>query len=420
MTDPPAAAVPASRLQWRIWFDAQTQADPCAYSVAAAYRIPLALEPELLARALEREIAAHAELHYDFDIVAGSLVKLPRAERVAVDVLQAPDERGAVALLQRYVRVPIDPARGPKARAAVISFDAGRLLVLCCHHLVCDGASLDVLLDGTSRRLAADDGRPAAVERVYERTAQPLDAGAAAPAAHRPKLGAPAMLPSDGARAAPAGAGESISLVLDERARAAVRGIVARYRVAPFCVVVAAFALLVRACGGDGPVVASFPVTLRRSPESASAVGPFLTYVTLALDANRGSTVRAFVADVWAGVLGAIADPERSGADLLQSGRPEYRAYSLSYMTMPDRRLGAVEAQRFELELETSKFALTLGLVERDAGLRLCAQFAHRAFTAAAARRYLALAAAAIVALDGAAEGERVADLAARLNAPPA
>jgi len=406
-------AVPASLTQWRIWFDAQLVADPLAYNASVAYRLPQALDLDRFARALEAEIASHAELRYAFVIDGWALVKRPVENAVRVRRSEAASERDALEAARTFLRTPFDPERGVTVRAALFAFEQASVLVISCHHLVCDGESFDVLLRGASARFERGDFAAGPVENAYERTAKrPSHGQAAAGLPKRRDAPAAALVPADGTRGPSPVHGGVLGVDLSPASSAGLRGVMARFRVAPFCAFVAAFALAVRAVAPAGPVVASFPVTLRRGGET-DAVGPFLTYCAVALGVDPARGASAFVKDVWAALLDAISDPENgAAARLLETGRPEYRSYSLSYIALArTMELAGVRAERVLLDPLTAKFALTASIVEDGGALQIAVQYATGVYERATVLRHMARVAVALEALAACADDAVTADL---------
>jgi Condensation domain len=413
-TDRAQASIPASLTQWRIWFDAQTVADPLAYNASVVYRLPSELDLDRFARALEAELASHAELRYAFVLLDWQLVKLPSEYVPTVERVRVAGEQEALARAREIVRSPLEPQRGITVRAAVFAYEGAALLAICCHHLVCDAESFDALLHGASRRLAEGDFRVGTVENLYERVATRPQHGVAAARGKRPAPGVPARLPADGTRPQSPPLGDALTVPLEPSTADALRQVLARFRIAPFCAVATAFALGVRAVAPDGPVVASFPVTLRRGGAAeANAVGPFLTYVTVALDPEPARPAAAFVKDVWAALLDAIGDPEHGeAARMLEAGRPEHRAYSLGYVVLARAvELGGVHGERVLLDPLTAKFDLIVSLVDDGGTLQIAAQYALETYRRETVLRQLARMCAALEALAASAGGASVGDL---------
>ncbi len=126
-----------------------------------------ALDEDRLDRALSTLLRRHPALRSTFADAAGTGVTRTVHDRTTLraqwtDLRHVPaterDDR-ASAEAARAAAEPFDPATGPLVRVHGIRLaDDERLLVLVAHHLVCDGVSMQVLLDELA---AAYDGPPA-------------------------------------------------------------------------------------------------------------------------------------------------------------------------------------------------------------------------------------------------------------------
>jgi hypothetical protein len=154
--------VPASFAQERLWFLERVGGTGAAYNVPAALRLAGALEVGALEGALGELVRRHEALRTTLreregrpeQVIAPFIGFSLRVEEVAPGEVAA----RAAALAAE----PFDLAAGPLFRAALLrAGPAGHLLLLCIHHAVVDGWSMELLL----RELAVvygafHDGRP--------------------------------------------------------------------------------------------------------------------------------------------------------------------------------------------------------------------------------------------------------------------
>lgn len=146
---PAPASAGESRL-WHLW-----RADPGgnAYVVPVRLRLTGRVDADRLARAVDRVLAHHGQLHarYEEDVHGAVLrrtdVVLPPTR--VVDLADAPDaQERADALLQESRTAPFDLRTGPLVRSTVVRVTASSVvLALDAHHAVTDGASSELLLD---------------------------------------------------------------------------------------------------------------------------------------------------------------------------------------------------------------------------------------------------------------------------------
>ncbi|WP_437935846.1 amino acid adenylation domain-containing protein [Sorangium sp. So ce341] len=155
----PAAAIPLSFAQTRLWFLDRLAPGTGAYNVSSAAVIEGPLCERSLEGALRAVIERHEALRTVFRVVDGVPLQIVQAPG-AID-LQVTDHRGlaedartpgAVARLREMVARPFDLANGPLARAELVWIDDERsLFAFAMHHIVTDGWSHEIFV----RELAA-------------------------------------------------------------------------------------------------------------------------------------------------------------------------------------------------------------------------------------------------------------------------
>ncbi|WP_157246742.1 non-ribosomal peptide synthetase [Nonomuraea typhae] len=153
MTD--ALVFPASPGQQRLWFLTQInpEAGP-AYGLAARLDLHGPVDEVALQRALntvaDRHEALRTGLRRHDDRVVQLVLPGVAVPLDVVDLTATGQERGArlERLLSFAARRPWDLATPPLLRAALVRLEPERnVLLLCVHHAVCDGISLQVLLE---------------------------------------------------------------------------------------------------------------------------------------------------------------------------------------------------------------------------------------------------------------------------------
>ncbi|WP_213453288.1 non-ribosomal peptide synthetase [Rhizomonospora bruguierae] len=176
---PASTAAPAAgdgyeltQAQRALWFLHRVEPDSTAYNVTRAFRVVGELDVDTLDAALTRLVERHPSLRLSIRSEAGE----PRAElrpwRVRVDRIDARswDEQRLTGWYREFATTPFDLADGHLLRVAALRRAGDSVLVLSLHHIVCDIASLTVLL--------------AELARAYG--GEPLDAGSPdiSPAGH--------------------------------------------------------------------------------------------------------------------------------------------------------------------------------------------------------------------------------------------
>ncbi|AUX27628.1 hypothetical protein SOCEGT47_082240 [Sorangium cellulosum] len=155
----PAAVVPLSFAQTRLWFLDRLAPGTGAYNVGSAAVLEGPLCERSLEGALRAVIARHEALRTVFRAAGGAPVQIVQAP-AAID-FRVTDHRGlaeearapaAVARLREVVARPFDLASGPLSRAELVRIDDERsLFAFAMHHIVTDGWSHEIFV----RELAA-------------------------------------------------------------------------------------------------------------------------------------------------------------------------------------------------------------------------------------------------------------------------
>ncbi len=165
--------LPLSHAQERQWFLWQLDPQSAAYHMSGALRLAGALEPEALQAALDDLVARHETLRTAFragpDGVPAQWIQPAAALALErIDLRDTPGEAREAQAMQQMRRLkaaPFDLAQGGLLRVALIRIaDDSQVLVVVMHHIVSDGASMQVLIDELAAGYAARlQGRAAAL-----------------------------------------------------------------------------------------------------------------------------------------------------------------------------------------------------------------------------------------------------------------
>ncbi|MDN6888107.1 AMP-binding protein, partial [Variovorax sp. CAN2819] len=166
-------ALPLSHAQERQWFLWQLDPGSAAYHMSGALRLTGALRVDVLQAALDDLVLRHESLRTVFragcDGVAAQWVNPTGTLALEViDLGAVPDGQRGGQLEKEAHRIkaaPFDLSRGGLLRAALIRLaDDTHVLAVVMHHIVSDGASMQVLIDELAAGYAARlQGRAAAL-----------------------------------------------------------------------------------------------------------------------------------------------------------------------------------------------------------------------------------------------------------------
>ncbi|MFJ7147247.1 amino acid adenylation domain-containing protein [Streptomyces sp. NPDC100445] len=315
---PGEGVFPLSRAQRRVWLTSRrTHAD--RFIIADLVRTGRSLSPDTLRTALtavvERQELLRAQV-----VPAGAsagltvLDRLPGGVPLRVTELPGADPDGPAVreALRRARAVTFDLERAPLFEVCLIAGPAGGdLLTVAAHHLIYDGASVDVLLDDL---FAAYDEveRSGAVRRpvpdhqyrhwaAEEQTWMESREAARQEAFWKERLAGVRPAPDlvDGSRR---GRRRGLAgLARRTLPAAAVQG----SPVTPYAVVVTAFTALLHRTTGATDLVLGFPASLRHGPADDALVGYFANAVPLRLEFGARDGLGELLGHVGARVVEA-------------------------------------------------------------------------------------------------------------------
>lgn len=362
------------------------------YHVNASLRVRGRLDADALHRALSALVDRHPVLRARIEDGTPPTVCDPGPGVLAmpvVDLSHAPHtaREMAAARLADEVGRPFDLARGPLLRAALLTVAADEhVLVLVVHHLVCDGLSLGVVyrdLGALYRGFTGEEVRLAPAASWFDRD------GSAAPG-HQEAVRhwvqvlreAPALVefPADRPRPSDAGsAGAALRVPVPARLWDEVLVACARWRVTPYMLVLAAYAVLLSRLGGQRDLVVGSPASGRASLADAETVGTFVTTTPLRLRIDPAATVRDLLGQVRDRALEAMRYGGVGLEEIVDGlGLPRSTAYAplvqafcgLDQLGMSAARFGpGIEAGRMATPCTRAKFELGLGFEVTASGV---------------------------------------------------
>jgi amino acid adenylation domain-containing protein len=435
-----AAGPPLSFAQRRLWFLHRLEPASAVYNLPCAYRAGARLDAAVLRRALREVVRRHEALRTTFDVAAGCdaagtedeprqlIGAEARCELPLVDLarLPAPAAAGeAERLALAAARRPFDLAAGPLLRGLLLrcAVDEDRL-VLNFHHIAADGWSLRVLaheLGALYPAFAA--GRPSPLPELalqyadyaawQRRTAGGAGAAAGDGAAGgescrfapqveywRRRLAAPVPLTLPADRPPPPVAtlrGAQIGRPWPAAKVAAARDLGRREGATLFMTLLAGLAALLHRYSGQDDVCVGTPVLGRPRPELEPLIGVFVNTLVLRHDLAGAPSGSDLLARVRETALGAFAHQDVPFEQLVEELQPERSLartplFQVAFVVQEEAPLtlapGLVLAP-LPLDTRTSKFSLTLALLDRGGEQELALEFSTDLFERATAQRLL-------------------------------
>src|SRR5689334_16727370 len=392
---------PVSFAQQRLWFLHQLEPRNPFYNLPQVISIKGNLNVEALQRTLSELVNRHEALRTIFsDGPDGPVQIVAKTASIAVPIIDlssvpaSAHDATVSKLADEEARRPFDLSAGPLLRASLLAFDSNtHVLFLTMHHIVSDGWSLGVLF----RELAAiykafAGGEPSPLPPLpiqYADFAVWQRESLQGPALHRQldywkaKLanGATILeLPTDKPRPPMqqfrgAQAVRHLSQELTQK----LKDVSTRHRVTLFMTLLAAFKVLLWRYSNQTDIIVGSPIANRTRAETEGLIGFFVNTLVLRTDLSGNPTFAELLQRVKEVALGAYEHQDLPFEKLVQELSPERDpgrnplfqvSFVLQNATRSRLELSDLTLERLDVHSETSKFDLSLSILETADGLK--------------------------------------------------
>ncbi|MEA2560961.1 MAG: hypothetical protein QOH06_2465, partial [Acidobacteriota bacterium] len=406
-----ASPLPLSFAQERLWFLDQLEPDSSFYNIPAMVRLQGVLHAAALQEAFNAIVRRHRTLRTRFAAVQGEPAQVVEPELCrplpVVDLADLPAvlrETETRHLANAEARRPFDLSQVPLLRTMLLRLGKEEhALLLCMHHIVSDGWSMGLLFQELA---SLYEGSPLpelpiqfADFAVWQRGRLAGEALEQELAWWRERLaGAPGLLelPTDRPRpAVQSFRGGRVELALPRSSE--IAALSRRSGTTLFMTLLAAFDALLSRLTGQLDVVVGSPITGRNRTELEGLIGFFVNTLVLRTDLSGDPGFDGILERVRQATIGAYIHQELPFEKLVGELAPvRTLAHAPLFQVMlvlqnlPRRelRIGGALGSVMPAEERTAKFDLTLGLVERGAGLAGAFQFNSDLFDAATITRF--------------------------------
>jgi hypothetical protein len=396
--------LPLSFAQLRLWFLDQLEQGSSIYNMPIAMRLRGSLDVAALRQSLNAIVQRHEALRTTFATQAGQPVQIIHPQVVLalplIDLRTFADtarEAEARRLADAALQFTFDLVQGPLLRASLLQLgDQEHMLLLIIHHIICDGASMRMLIqEFTAFYTAFVEGRPAIVPELPIQYAdyaawqhQSLQGGILEAQLGywreqlRGELSALA-LPLDHPRPAVQVFRSAVEKVTIPDALSKALGDLSRREGGTlFMMLLAAFQVLLARYSGQNDILVGTPTGGRTHTEVERLIGFFVNTVVFRTDLSGNPTFRELFGRVRAVCLGAYANQDLPFEKVLEAIQPERDLsrtplFQVMFNLLDTSRPAARPAQltMIPLELEegdvdaTAQCDLTLLLKETEQGL---------------------------------------------------
>ncbi|WP_165423843.1 non-ribosomal peptide synthetase [Ktedonosporobacter rubrisoli] len=391
---------PLSFAQEQLWFLHELEPDSPFYNIALSLRLRGPLQPMILQQSLNTLIQRHEALRTTFAVQHDHPVQYiaDPAEQplIVVDLStlsQAQRSLTVSSLSLEQARLPFNLRREPPMRLMLLRLDEqAHVLLMCIHHIVMDGWSLNMLLQELEQSYTAyeqgDTPRQSKailqyVDYVLWQRAWLQSTELEEQLAYwkQRMAGAPVLLelPTDHARPAiQSYRGATQIFPLPAVLTTQLRQLSQQHGITLFSTLLSAYLLFLARYSGQYDVVVGTPMAGRIRPELEEIAGLFVNILPLRFQINERLTFLEFMQMVQQDVLEAYAHQALPFEQLVEALQAQH---STSYQPVvqltfalqdePESfQLGQVQAERSMVATNTAKFDLALTCEETAAGLR--------------------------------------------------
>jgi amino acid adenylation domain-containing protein len=412
-----ATRFPLSFAQQRLWFLYQFDPASAVYNMSSVFRLEGALDADVLERALVEIVRRHEALRTVFAVEDGEPLQVIRPadgwamQREDLSALPEAERRPALdAAVEAEMHRAFDLEQGPLFRTSLFRLGAEEhVLLVCVHHIVSDGWSMEVLfreLGALYEAFAAGRSSPLPEMAVHyaDFTLWQRDRLRGETLDRQMEYwlerlaGAPSVLelPTDRPRpAAQSYRGAVVPFSLDAEATRALHRVARGEGATLFMTLLAAFQVLLARYSGQEDVVVGTPIAGRTRRETEGVVGLFINTLALRVDLSGDPSFAELLRRVREELLGAHAHQELPFEKLVGELRVE-RSLShspvfqvlLSMQGLPRPfSLGGVRATPMLEATGAAKFDLSLWLQEDETGVHGMLEYASDLFDPATVDR---------------------------------
>ncbi|RSZ60391.1 amino acid adenylation domain-containing protein [Massilia atriviolacea] len=338
----PLPLSPAQQRQWVLW---RLDPDGTAYHIQGALRIGGALDADAMRQALADLVRRHESLRTVFRVRPDGEVEQLIQAAATLDVQRAfagDGQAGIVRALHALRSQAFDLTSGPLVRAALLQVSGQEhVLALVMHHIVSDGASMQILVDELAQAYAmrrAGEGAALPPPSIQYADYASWQHGQAGPGQHerqlaywRAHLDAGAhtahpvlMLPTDRPRPSVAryrAASQRLELPAERLAQ--LQALAETHGATLFMVLLAAFQVLLFRHTGQRDIRIGVPVANRARAELQGVVGLFVNTLVLRNTIDSRMTLAQALAGARQAALGALANQDLPFEQLVAALQPE-------------------------------------------------------------------------------------------------
>ncbi|MGA9769788.1 MAG: amino acid adenylation domain-containing protein, partial [Blastocatellia bacterium] len=419
------AGLPLSFAQQRMWFLTQLEPDNPFYNIFFAFRLDGPLDLTALDKSICEILSRHESLRTRFSMVDGSVLQIVTQEppgnqtaiREVVDLSELPESERELEVLGRAkveAQAPFDLTTGPLLRVNVLRLSEQEHVALVnMHHIASDGWSIDLFLRETASLYEAYcNGQSASLAELPVQYAdfaswqrewlqgEQLERELSYWKQHLATASFTLDLPTDKPRPdIQTFRGAMVNIALPGNLLESLKAIGRETNTTVFMTLLAVFQVLLYRYTGQGQVSVGTPIAGRTRAEVEPLIGFFANTLVMSTEVSSDLTFKDFLSRVREVALGAYAHQELPFEHLVEVLQPE-RDLSRTplFQVMMVHQNAATETiettalklRPIEVEVESSKFDLTLFVKQGAHGLAAAFEYSTDLFDGATISRMAA------------------------------
>jgi tyrocidine synthetase-3 len=384
----------------------------CTSRKGVEYNLPFAfdlrgdLNVARLESAFRQMISRHEAFRTSFRMVEGRpMLTVNPTVDFAIDVLPECDEGEIEEVVRDFIR-PFDLATAPLMRVALVPMGSGRqVLLIDVHHLISDGTSMAIMYQemaalytgeelplppATFKDFAVWLGGHLQSTKVLEQEKYWLNIFGEPPPVLR--------LDTDYPRPQSFSfAGGRIRFEAGPRIHSALKTLCAQQGVTLYMVLLAAYDVLLSKYSGQEDIIVGVPTSGRYIADVQDVIGMFVSTHATRSRPQAGLRFDEFLRQVKTGVLGALEHQEYQLWSIMvthtirSGGKPLFgTVFVVQDQAFTAMQMPGLDIEEVDAGYHVSKFDLTLGALERAAGLEFELEYSADLFRRSTVKRFAA------------------------------
>ncbi|WP_072731090.1 non-ribosomal peptide synthetase, partial [Paenibacillus sp. NAIST15-1] len=389
---------PLSSSQKRLYFLHQLEGAELSYNMPVALRLEGKLERVQLEAALHALIARHESLRTSFAIIDGEPIQQVQDKWSFSVSYEEAEESDVEKLIQAFLR-PFDLSEAPLLRATVLRLgEMQHLLLMDMHHIISDGASMNILVTEFVKLYAGEALDPLKLQykdyAVWQEKYALSDAYREQEqywldhfTGELPTL----QLPTDFTRPALRSfAGDRVDFKLEKPLSEAIQRLALNQGVTVYMVFLAAYSTLLSRLSGNEEIIVGSPVAGRPHADLAGMMGMFVNTLALRTFPSEQKAFAEYLEEIKQTSLDAFEHGEYHFEELVDqvviqrdlSRNPIFDViFMLQNAETLQQDLSDLKVDSYPLADTQAKFDLSLMVSESEAGYYGSLEFATALFT---------------------------------------